>query len=566
MPGWIKKGGWRHLWGLGFLCAAGLLFVTASWAQSETGHEPLPKTGEEPAGQMVRERPSPGLQREPYKLTLQEYILRSRRRHARFQELLAERAALKFYKTINTADRDFFLELGSSYGLNLLQSGTLTGASSASGLEAFVSLKKIFLETGTQVSAGYSVDALPSYAGSGELYSFEAMVIQPVLNNAFGVQDRLDDQIAEVEAELASYQVVEAYEDFLSVVIKGYFQWYSNYARLQTARATHRDNLKILKEMYARRRRNIALPVDVNKIELKALKSRFDLRRIEEQYRESYEHIQNFLGEFETGAGSGGSSQESSQKLFPGVSQETSREEALEGGGQTEGAPGDGGRGESAPSLLGVELVPVLPEDFVQRPDSLDEALQEVRLKSRSFSMFRLLEQKAGLDLDKYTDDLLPSAHLFVSYSVQSDDPLLGANNRHDIFLGFGVSHPLGNSVAGAKKERAAIFLKKSRFATRSRAGQLQADLTSLYLRLKTLDELLAINQKQLKVALAILRDEKTYFQRGRISLNDLIIATAEVEQIRFRMDDLKVERSIVYVEWLRLSDALVTGLQASGM
>ncbi|MES0489295.1 MAG: TolC family protein [Leptospirales bacterium] len=440
-------------------------------------------------------------------VTLKEFIITSSASHPRFQMLLAERAAVKFERIIKSPDSNFVIDLAGEYGISLDSTDPDSTAS--------VSLKKLFLGTGTQAGAEYSITSGPDSTGTTtQNYQLEFSIIQPVLNNSFGRSYRINEKIYDLEADIARYQILEAYEEFLSALVKTYFQWYSNYSRLEIARSTHRDDLRVLRDMRARARKNIALPVDVNKVKLKSLYSEAAVTRMENEYENTLEFIYAAMGIHEG---------------------EKDRE----------------------------NIAPELPENYATLENTFLEELAAFQKKSRTYNLLGLLEKRAHYFTVTAEDDLLPSANLLLRYSLDSDSPALNTNQNSDVFIGFSISYPFGNTQAKARHSRTLVYEKRQKFHTQTTKLQIETDLENLYRRIQTVIRLVSLARAQLKTARDIYSAESRYFQRGRITLNDLLRASNEVERLKFTVDDLKVERDTLFVEWLRLSDRLVIRLNA---
>ena len=445
--------------------------------------------------------------KEPHLVTLKEFITTCSASHPRFQVLLAERAAVNFERVIKSPDSDFIIDLAGEYGINL-------DPSSDSDTTASISLKKLFLGSGTQAGVEYSLSSGPDTTGvTTQNYQLEFSIIQPVLNNSFGQSYRINEKIYDLEAQIAKYQILEAYEEFLSALVKTYFQWYSNYSRLEIARSTHRDDLRVWRDMKARARKNIALPVDVNKVKLKSLYSEAAVARMENEYENTLEFIYAAMGQTQG---------------------EKDRE----------------------------NIAPELPENYATLEKSFSEELAAFKLESRTYNLLVSLEKRAHYYTKTSEIDLLPSANLLLRYSLDSDSPLLSTNQNSDVFIGFAISYPLGNTQAKARQSRTLVYEKRQKSYSQTTKLQIETDLQTLYNRIQTVIRLVELARNQLRTARDIYSAESKYFQRGRITLNDLLRASNEVERLKFTVDDLKVERDTLYVEWLRLSDRLVVRWQ----
>ena len=111
----------------------------------------------------------------------------------------------------------------------------------------------LFPYTGTSVSFEYVTT--PSYALSDNVSDLTFTVTQPVGQNAFGAATRLLDEIVDVEVEVVRFQIVEAYEDYLALLMSRYLDWYAAYENLNIARSSYQEKFKAFREYQAKRKK-----------------------------------------------------------------------------------------------------------------------------------------------------------------------------------------------------------------------------------------------------------------------------------------------------------------------
>ena len=207
-------------------------------------------------------------------LTIEEFILLASANDKEFEAILIEELKLQYEKDLELPARDLVLEVKSQYDYLLRQSRR--------DREISVDLSKLFPITGTSITAEYSVS--PSYTSVRDSSDFTVYISQPIARNAFGKATRLEDKIIGIEIDVATHQIVEAYEDYLATIIGVYYDWYEAYENLNIARSSYNENLKLLDNIKERHKSKIALPIDVNKVNLQVLGKKETLVNSQEQY------------------------------------------------------------------------------------------------------------------------------------------------------------------------------------------------------------------------------------------------------------------------------------------
>ncbi|MCK4816270.1 hypothetical protein KA005_10920, partial [bacterium] len=148
-------------------------------------------------------------------LSIREFIDISTKKDTEFEKILINELSLQYEKDLGLPARDIVLSVKGQYDFILSQDREET--------EAGVSLSKLFPFVDTTLTAGY--DITPSYTSTESTSEFTFEVSQPIAKNAFGKATKLQDKIIGIEIDVAKYQIVEAYEDYLAVVIVGYYDW-----------------------------------------------------------------------------------------------------------------------------------------------------------------------------------------------------------------------------------------------------------------------------------------------------------------------------------------------------
>jgi len=426
-------------------------------------------------------------------LPLQEFLALAAKNDTVFESILIDRLPLAYRRDILLPVSDVILALKQQYNFYLDQD--------RSNPETSLSLSKLFPMSGTDVSLSYSKSSSALTAvDSSEL---ELLISQPIAKNAFGKGTQLLDQIIGVENEITTYQIVEAYEDYLASLTSAYYSWYSAYENLKVGRVSYQSNLKLLDNIHERQRQKIALPIDVNKMQLLLVGKKESIIVLQEVY----DNFTNIIAK------------------------------AIRHDGKHRLAP------QKPPRPAKQVLFSQDYEAFVQN--------------SRTYQALRLLEQQGTLEVKKAADDLLPSTNLLLGYKLEGED--FGINNDESIaFAGISVQWPIGRSVEKAQHKLAQIEQKKTQLSNQNKYEELHTNLKNLYLQIQREKELIDIAEKKIKLAEAILKDEAENYSFGKVTLNDYIDAVNQVDENRFNYTEHTVQLYKLLLEWLRLTDKLV--------
>ncbi len=429
-------------------------------------------------------------------LTLEDFIKLSAAADPEFQRILIEQHYLRYRKELGLPPSDLVLEVSGQYDLFL-------DDSERNGTEASLSLSKLFPATGTEVSAGYT-KSLPSTGYSRSYTSnFTLQVSQPLARNALGRATRMLEKKLDLEESLARHQIVEAYEDYLALLISLYVDWYTAYENLKTGREIKGDSDILYSLIIRKRRYRIAHPEDVNKGRLEVLAAEEELVNLGDQYRKIVERI-------------------------------------------------------VAASGLGENFnhVPVKPDDFTGEIDGANKG-ELPSLKSRTFMILDLLKKQGIMARDIARDNLLPSASLFAGYSALGRDYRL-SNPENLFFFGISSELSLGRQWEKAEAGIAQLNLKKTDLERRKSVLTLKRDMKLLSGGMGSEKELISLAREKIKLTRAVVAAEQRNFLIGKADLNDLIEARRQLNRSRYSLVYHQMLLKKLVVEWKRLGDTLV--------
>ena len=427
-------------------------------------------------------------------LTLDEFVKEVAEKDTAFQEILIDELELKYQRELAVPARDLVLSVENQY--------TFLLRPSIDESENTIGLSKLFPYYGSSVEAEYSSSFNP--ATNRVTSGFEVKFSQSIAENAFGRNTRLLDKIAGVEVEVATHQIVEAYEDYLAALIQIYYDWYSAHEDLKTGQVSYEKNLELLENIKERAKNKIALPIDVNKSSLQVENKRDSLVTLEDDYEEKLNLVKTALRYKGRG------------DLIP----------------------------EESPSYADIDI------DF-------DKDFEKFWKESRTSLVLKLLEDKSSLEVSRYADELLPSIEVFTGYSMAGDD--------HDIedeeqvyFIGATIDWPFPGEEEVANYQISKIDKDKSRWTTKNTYFSLYTDLKNLNIQTQREKKLISIANEKIRLSQEIVKDEHENYSLGRVTLNDLIDEINKLEDNRFNKISHEVQLKKLTVEWLRLTDVLI--------
>jgi len=428
-------------------------------------------------------------------LTIEEFIKTATVKDTGFEEILIDELTLRYKKDLGLPAKDIVLSVKSQYEFFLDHD--------ESGPAATVELSKLFPFTGTDITAQYKT--VPSADPGSDSSAFTLLISQPIAKNAFGKATRFEDKIIGAEIDVIKHQVVEAYEDYLANIITAYFNWYLAYENLKIGESSYRQNLELLQNIRNRRSSNIALPIDVNKINIQVLVKKENLIKLQEKY----ENISYFI-------------------------KQTIRHS-----------------GDEAPE-------PADPLMYDDRKISFDDDYEKFTKTSRTYRILNLLEDKSLLEVAKDANALLPSTNLLIGYEMDGEGK--GIKNPEDVlFAGISITWPFPNQRARAGLATSIIVDKKRRLSNANKYIQLRTDLKTLLIQIEREQKLISIADEKIALAGSILKDETKNYSYGKVSLNDFIDASNRVDENKFNKILRSVQLKILMTEWFRLTDRLIS-------
>jgi outer membrane protein TolC len=430
----------------------------------------------------------------PRTVALEEFLRLAVRNDTEFEQILIDELKLAYRKDLLLPAGDLVASVKGQYDFFLDQD--------RSDPELTFSLSKLFRYSGTELSLSYSNTPTSDLPVSGS--ELEFLVSQPIAGNAFGRATRLQGKIIGIENDVIGYQIVEAYEDYLASLMAIFYDWYSAWENLNIGEASYKSNQKLLDNIYARQKQKIALPIDVNKVELLVLGKQENLVSLGEVYANLTNLVKKAIRD-------------------------------------------DSGR----------EIVPGDPSGARPAEVVFERDYNRFTGSSRTYDMLNLLERQSSLEVKRAADDLLPSTRLLLGYKLRGDDWGIRDGERM-AYAGIAIDWPLPDRVDRAAHKIARVEHRKTVLSNQNKYLELRTNLKNLYQRIEREKKLIDISARKIKLSEAVLRDEAENYSFGKVTLNDYIDAVNRLDENRFDRIQRTVQLQKLMVEWSRLTDRLV--------
>ncbi len=430
-------------------------------------------------------------------LNLNEYIQLTAS-NSFFEKFLIEEMKIKYRLILKIDPSDFILSSKGEYILSSPRPGTTYQNS-----EIGISLSKLFYLSGTKASIDLT-KGLPSLSSTESHSKASFRISQPIIKNAFGKINQVKKQIAGREVDIARYQVVEAYEDFFSALIKQYYNWYSASEAWLLAIRSLKETQLILKTMKKRFKLNVADKSDINKLLLQQANKKASILQAKNRYNEINFEIHKML------------SQKNNKSYFPSF-------ENFE--------------------LYQVENLELDKDNFLK--------------KSRTIKILKKLEKNSENSLLIAKNNLLPSTELYMAFQTLGDDYSFWGNAQN-IQTGVSLNWPTWSKQDRAKEKIAQLNLQQVKLNSYNTKQNLKTSLSKLISAIETKKQIIILEKNKEQLAKSVLIEEEKLYRQGRSSINDLLQAINQLNSIQFNNINSQVDLEILKIEWLRITDQLV--------
>jgi len=432
-------------------------------------------------------------------LPLSLFIDKVTKSDPKFPLILLDELYLRYQKDLNLPASDLILAVTGQYNLFLPTESLKSNAP----FEGNISLSKLFPATGTLISGQYMNSFSQNQYGIFQRSSIGVTLSQSISQNAFGILTRMQEKKIDVDMNIIRFQIIEAYEDYLSSIIQLYLDWYASYENVKTAKNILDYNTDILKNLKRKRRYKIALREDLYKMEYEVINAQENVSTLEHQYESIREKVHSL-----------------------------------------------------AKIPISDSLKPKNPK-FIQSKSSQKD-FQSIFQNCRTNLILQKSKHSAIIATYIAERNLLPKIDLFLGYSAIGQKMAV-ENPNHNIYFGVSTIFNFTRQKEEALQKTKLIDVKKKKLSNQKSIFDLKLYVNDLLRRLLHQKKLIELAKEKKDLAEKILRAEKKNFFIGRKTLNDLILAKQSLVNSRFNLIKQETIFQSLILELLKSTDQLVT-------
>jgi outer membrane protein TolC len=341
-----------------------------------------------------------------------------------------------------------------------------------------LSYDRTFSEYGTRVSLGYNnqhTSRSPSLSGSlGSSYyqpSFTLGLVQPLLKNAGGIQDKLNIKVNSLNLKLAKLNSKENLESYITQLAGLYLDWY----------LASRE-LAISKEVYEQvlAQENLTR----TKVERQVIEEH-ELLRVQETKEDYYSRLQQAMGRYE------GLTHQIKYQMNLSVEHNENIEP----------------KNPKTTSLLQPKL----------RKEGYLTSISRLKI------ILDNLAQQQVLLLDAKGNSKKSDLNLNLAYTHHGEDTSYQDTDKNDVSLMVEYKKPLGNRTATgnyavqlAKKDQIESDTKQRLINAEASLANLQSQIKSIFIAIKA-------TERKINIATKKLKHEQRLFEIGNLDLFELL-------------------------------------------
>ena len=335
------------------------------------------------------------------------------------------------------------------------------------------------------------------YAGSNfKIESYGAAFSQDLLQNSFGHNNRLTLKNTELQKKIIAIQTLEAIEDYIASLHQLYYNWAESFKRM-TLEKNILNNVRLLrKEVSLKYKRRIASKNDVNRVKLQELTQKGILIDAEKNYKhESY-------------------------RISQLINDTTSYDPIVQ-------------------SLKKID--PIIPT------------------QNRSLIALNLTNQVNQNQESIQANELFPSIAL--DTTIFNETRTVGNTMSDSLFLtsGLNIELPFSNNsknlaykISKSNHRQSELNLNVSKMTYDYNTERLKEDLIVLM-------EQYEIDIEKRDLSNAILKQDGNDYRRGSLTLNEYIDSLNRSIQAQHMELSRLIQYHKAYIEWLRLTDQLIS-------
>lgn len=430
-------------------------------------------------------------------LSFSAFLEETLRNDPSFERILLRSLYLKYNKALSLPPDDLLMDVRGEYGFFRNNDGSFNNDDSS----ATVSLGKMFSKTGTEAEISYSRISAVTTGVTRYQSTLNLQVSQDILRNAFGRSTRLLADKVEVQTEIARYQVIEAYEDYLATLLTFYLEWHRAEERRKAAEKTLEEENQVYKLTLRKRRLGVAYPDETGRAKLAVLTAEQALEQARTEEDNRRLQIALIMG------------RTSSEGLVSTVVD------------------------------FGKAFGPVQPGRESE--------------KSRTLKILELLKKEGVLQSQLASDALLPSAKLFAGYDMLSPTFNLERPD-HKVYVGASFELNFTQNRLKAREEVSRLDEKDISLKSRETLLDLDLDLRRIGNLLLSHQRILELSRERLEVARTVARQLQKKYNLGQADISDLASARRNLVQARVNLVEQTAIQAQYQLEQRRIRDQLV--------
>jgi len=434
-------------------------------------------------------------ERVPYPITL--FLQHARSNSLQLQMMLLEECKLHYRNRVKFPSQDPVLSFVPVYDISSQAIGV------RASLEGFLSF------SGTRAEINMKSSVTP------QSHTLTFSILQPLVQNAFGITDRLIKKRIGTETEIARLQIAESIEDYLAVLIKLYYTWYITSENLRTARDSYLRSQEINRNVREKFRLKIADIRDVNQMRIQVIQKEETVLTLSNTHVGLVREIFEITG--------------SALDFFCAEK-------------------------KTCPQLL----QPMLPEGAFSEifPETKDQVKEIIR-STRAYKIISLSAQNAA-DAEKESRlARLPSCNLLVDYSLSTGETKNSADNL-SLAAGLSLSSPLPGIKNKAVHKTAVLERTGAHIAVTNTEINLWKTIADLRDAITFRTRLLQGMQEKIDLGREVTAQEQKLYEQGSVSLSDLITQINNLDRYRYEYISAVVALRLLHVQWLKLGDRLL--------
>ncbi len=423
----------------------------------------------------------------PRTISLENFISLATQKNPEFELILIEQLKLKYNRYLKMPGEELLVNIKTDYSFKSEENVTNVG------------LTKLFSEAGLTANAAYEYR---SENRDGFIFQIE----QSLLKNAFGRANRLKLEDIEVGNKMMTYEIIEAYENYIATLIHIYYDFCNTYSELELAKSLCDDSVKLNQNMKDKKGFSAVKQVDLNKSFLEIVNKKEKIKNLEIEFTK----INNLIIQ------------------------------AIRGGEKDVYSP------DLNSESLDIDLGKI-NIDFLKE-------YQNFKNSSRTYFIYDLMKRKNILYLEIGQDDLMDILNLRLGYKDYYEESYFAK----EFFVGATFEKGFFDKKTAALEEVLNINYKKTNISIENQKYNIQVLLKNLYENIMLQKELIKYTDEKRAYMEQIAKDDTEAYATGKGSYNDMIKSVNMLEGCKYEKIARVLAIKKMMIDWKNITDQLV--------